>query len=69
MKPNLVGIGAVLVGAAVLPFSGPILLAGAALEGAYLWNMTRSPRFQRMVRSRRRVNPLMTPLRDDTEYT
>jgi len=53
MKPNLIGIGAVLVGAAVLPFSGPILLAGAALEGVYLWNMTRSSRFQRMVRSRR----------------
>ena len=53
MKPNLVGIGAVVVGAAVLPFSGPILLAGAALEGIYLWNMSRNPRFQRMVRSRR----------------
>jgi len=53
MKPNLIGIGAVLVGAAMLPFSGPILLAGAALEGVYLWNMTRNPRFHRMVRSRR----------------
>ena len=53
LKPNLVGIGAVLVGAAVLPFTGPILLAGAAMEGIYLWNMSRNPRFQRMVRSRR----------------
>jgi hypothetical protein len=53
MKPNLLGIGAVLVGAAVLPFSGPILLAGAALEGVYLWNMSRNSRFHRMVRSRR----------------
>ena len=53
LKPNLVGIGAVLVGAAVLPFGGPILLAGAALEGIYLWNMSRNTRFQRMVRSRR----------------
>jgi len=53
MKPNLIGIGAVLVGAVVLPFSGPILLAGAALEGVYLWNMSRNPRFHRMVRSRR----------------
>ena len=53
LKPNLVGIGAVLVGAAVLPFAGPILLTGAALEGIYLWNMSRNPRFQRMVRSRR----------------
>jgi hypothetical protein len=53
MKPNLIGIGAVLVGAVVLPFSGPILLAGAALEGVYLWNMSRNQRFHRMVRSRR----------------
>jgi hypothetical protein len=53
MKPNLIGIGAVLVGAVVLPFSGPILLAGAALEGVYLWNMSRNSRFHRMVRSRR----------------
>jgi hypothetical protein len=53
LKPNLVGIGAVLVGAVVLPFSGPILLAGAALEGVYLWNMSRNSRFHRMVRSRR----------------
>ena len=53
MKPNLIGIGAVVVGAAMLPFSGPILLAGAALEGLYLWNMSRNPRFQRMIRSRR----------------
>jgi hypothetical protein len=53
LKPNLIGIGAVLVGAAVLPFTGPILLAGAAAEGIYLWNMSRNPRFQRMVRSRR----------------
>jgi hypothetical protein len=53
LKPNLVGIGAVLVGAAVLPFTGPILLAGAAMEGIYLWNMSRNPRFQRMIRSRR----------------
>ena len=53
LKPNLIGIGAVLVGAAVLPFTGPILLAGAAMEGIYLWNMSRNPRFQRMIRSRR----------------
>jgi hypothetical protein len=53
LKPNLIGIGAVLVGAAMLPFTGTILLAGAALEGVYLWNMSRNPRFQRVVRSRR----------------
>ena len=31
----------------------PNLIGLAALEGAYLWSMSRNPRFQRMVRSRR----------------
>ena len=53
MKPNLVGLGVGVVAAAMLPFSGPLLLGVAALEGAYLWSMSRNPRFQRMVRSRR----------------
>ncbi|HEX9574738.1 MAG TPA: hypothetical protein VF994_11625 [Myxococcales bacterium] len=53
MKPNLVGLGVGVVAAAMLPFTGPLLLGVAALEGAYLWSMSRSPRFQRMVRSRR----------------
>ncbi len=53
MKPNLVGLGVGVVVASMLPFTGPLLLGVAALEGAYLWSMSRSPRFQRMVRSRR----------------
>ncbi len=53
MKPNLIGLGAGVVAAAVLPFTGPLLLGVAALEGVYLWSVSRNPRFQRMVRSRR----------------
>jgi hypothetical protein len=53
MKQNLVGLGAGVVAATLLPFTGPLLLGVAALEGAYLWTMSRNPRFQRMVRSRR----------------
>jgi hypothetical protein len=53
MKQNLVGLGVGVVGAIMLPFSGPLLLGVAALEGVYLWSMSKNPRFQRMVRSRR----------------
>ena len=53
MKPNLVGLGVGVVAATILPFSGPLLLGVAAAEGVYLWSMSRNPRFQRMVRSRR----------------
>jgi hypothetical protein len=53
MKQNLVGLGAGVVAATLLPFTGPLLLGVAALEGAYLWTMSKNPRFQRMVRSRR----------------
>ena len=53
MKPNLVGLGIGVVAAALLPFSGPLLLGVAAAEGVYLWSMSKNPRFQRMVRSRR----------------
>ena len=53
MKPSLVGLGVGVVAATLLPFSGPLLLGVAALEGAYLWTMSKNPRFQRMVRSRR----------------
>ena len=53
MPPNLVGLGAGVVAAAVLPFTGPLLLGVAALEGLYLMSMSKNPRFQRMVRSRR----------------
>ena len=53
MKPNLIGLGVGVVAAAALPFTGPLLLGVAALEGVYLWSMSRNPRFQRMMRSRR----------------
>jgi hypothetical protein len=53
LKPNLVGLGVGIAAAAALPFAGPILLGVAALEGVYLWNMSKNPRFQRMMRSRR----------------
>ena len=51
MKPNLIGLAMGTVASlAVFP---PLLLGLAALEGAYLWSVSRNPRFQRMVRSRR----------------
>lgn len=53
MKPNLVGLGIGVGGALLLPFTGPLLLGVAALEGVYLWSMSSNPRFQRVVRSRR----------------
>ena len=53
LKPNLVGLGVGVAAAVLLPFGGPLLLGVAALEGAYLWSMSKNPRFQRMVRSRR----------------
>jgi hypothetical protein len=51
MPANLafVGLGTV----ASLMLFPPVLLGVAALEGAYLWSMSKNPRFQRMVRSRR----------------
>lgn len=51
MKPNLIGLGVGTV--ATLALFPPLLLGVAALEGVYLWSMSRNPRFQRMVRSRR----------------
>jgi hypothetical protein len=53
MPPNLVGLGVGVVAASVLPFTGPLLLGVAALEGIYLMSVSRNPRFQRMIRSRR----------------
>ena len=53
MKPNLVALGAGVVAAALLPFPGVLLLGVAGAEGLYLWTMSKNPRFQRMVRSRR----------------
>lgn len=53
MPQNLVGLAACVVGASVLPFTGPLLLGVAALEAVYLFSLSKNPRFQRMVRSRR----------------
>jgi hypothetical protein len=53
MKPNLVGLGVGVAAAVFLPFSGPILLGVAVAEGLYLTSISKNPRFQRMVRSRR----------------
>ena len=51
MRPNLIGLALGTVASlAVFP---PLLLGLLAVEGAYLWSMSRNPRFQRMVRSRR----------------
>jgi hypothetical protein len=53
MPQNLVGLAVGVVVASVLPFTGPLLLGVAALEGLYLISISKNPRFQRMVRSRR----------------
>lgn len=53
LKPNLIGLGAGVVAAVVLPFAAPILLGVAVAEGVYLTSMSKNPRFQRLVRSRR----------------
>lgn len=54
MPPNLVALGVGVAAAVMLPFTGPILLGLGAAEALYLRTMSRDPRFQRMVRSRRR---------------
>ncbi len=53
MPQNLVGLGAGVVAAAVLPIAGPIIIGVGVLEAVYLATMSKNPRFQRMVRSRR----------------
>ena len=53
MPQNLVALGVGVVAAAVLPFTGPILVGVAVAEGLYLKGMSSHPRFQRMIRSRR----------------
>jgi hypothetical protein len=53
MPPNLIGLGVGVVVASMLPFTGPLLLGLGALEGAYLMSVSKNPRFQRMIRSRR----------------
>ncbi len=52
LPPNLIGLGIGMV--ASLAIFPPLLLGVAALEGMYLWTMSSNPRFQRMVRSRKR---------------
>jgi hypothetical protein len=52
MPQNLIGLGAgVVVSMMVFP---PLFLGVAALEGIFLWQVSSNPRFQRMIRSRRR---------------
>ncbi len=53
MPQNLLGVGIGVVVAVTLPFHGPLLLGVLALEGVYLWSISKNPRFQRMIRSRR----------------
>ena len=53
MPPNLVGLGVGVVVASFLPFTGPLLLGLGVVEGVYLMSISKNPRFQRMVRSRR----------------
>ena len=50
MKPNLVGLGAGVVVACDTLWR---YLRREGMEGAFLWTMSRNPRFQRMMRSRR----------------
>jgi hypothetical protein len=52
MPPNLIGLGVGTV--ASLMIFPPLFLGVAALEGFYLWQASTNPRFQRMIRSRRR---------------
>ena len=54
MPQNLVGLGVGVVAAAVLPFAGALVLGVGIAEVIYLKTMSASPRFQRMVRSRKR---------------
>lgn len=53
MKPNLLGLGLGVAASVMLPLGGFIILGVAAAEGLYLTTMSKNPRFQRMVRSRR----------------
>ena len=53
MPQNLVALGVGVVAAVALPFTGPILLGVAGVEALYLSTLSKNPRFQRMIRSRR----------------
>ena len=52
MPQNLIGLGAVVAGLVFLP-AAPLLLGAGICEGLYLTAVSKNPRFQRMVRSRR----------------
>ena len=54
LPQNLAGLGVGIAAAVVLPFAWPILLGVGVAEAFYLKAMSSSPRFQRMVRSRKR---------------
>ena len=54
MPQNLVGLGVGVVAAAMLPFAGVIVIGVGVAEAVYLKTMSSNPRFQRMVRSRKR---------------
>jgi len=52
MPQNLVALGVGTVASLVL--FAPLFLGVAAVEGIYLWQMSSNPRFQRLIRSKRR---------------
>jgi len=52
MPQNLVAVGGATV--ATLAFFPTLFLGVMAAEGVYLWMMSSNPRFQRLIRSRRR---------------
>jgi len=54
MKPNLIFLAGGVAAAVILPPTGLVLGAVAALEVAYLATMSSNPRFRRAVRSRPR---------------
>ena len=56
MPRNLIGLGAVLAGLVLLPLgplATPLFVGAAVVEGVYLSAVSKNPRFQRLIRSRR----------------
>jgi hypothetical protein len=53
LKPNLVGLGVGVAGAAVLG-SGLVLLGVLGVEAFFLWGVSTNHRFRRAIRARRR---------------
>ena len=52
MPQNIIALGIGVAASVVI--ASPIFLAVAALEGIYLFSVSNNPRFQRMIRSRKR---------------